>query len=955
MANRPLLYLVDGHAVAYRQFHALPEAAFSTKSGEITNAVYGFTRILIDILIEKRPKYLAVSFDAGLSGRENIYPDYKATREKMPDSLDTQIRRIYDVVKAFNIPILQIEGYEADDVMGTITKQGESQNVDVHIITGDRDILQLLSDNVRVQLPAFKNKADVIYDIPAFIEKYQIRPDQLVDLKALMGDSSDNIPGVKGIGEKTGTTLLLEYDTLDGIYNNIELIKGATQKKLIEGKELAYLSQDLARIRCDLPIQLELQKCVTQDFNFEEVSTIFRELEFRSLFDRLEGYNIAPVAQVKTDNATGEPRQLDMFGSISFDEGAPPPDKLYETIIVQDKATLDALAETLNNAKRIVWDVETTSVDQMSAKLVGIALAVDYEVFDEESENQQSKGYYIPVGHNTDHDQIETYFVMDAIRPALTNPNIEKIAHNAIYDLIVMQRYGLDVKPVSFDTMLAEWVRDPVSKFLGLKNFARQYLEIRMTEINELIGSGKSQRTMDAVSIERAAPYAVADAVVTMKMARFIQAEMEKDFEKHPSSAGKLTSLQLLEQIEMPIVPVIADMQRHGVKINVPYLREMSVDLQTRIESVEQEIYKLGGVGEFNIGSPKQLNEVLFDKLKLSAEGLDKTTHGFSTRASVLDRLKAEHPIVEKITEYRELTKLKSTYVDALPALVNRYTGRVHTSYNQTGSSTGRFSSSDPNLQNIPIRSELGRAVRKAFVAPDGEVLLAVDYSQIELRVMAHISEDKTLVSAFEAGQDIHKATAAAIYGVALDKVDYAMRDFAKRVNFGLIYGMGARRLARESDLAFNEAEHFIQRYFESIPGVKRYLDETENFAITHGYVETLLGRRRNFPALVGGRISDQRVSGQLRAAINMPIQGTAADILKIAMINLHQALKESGLHAAMILQVHDELVLEVPEDEVEATAKLVIDTMQNAYQLRVPLVANAEVGTNWLDMQDLV
>jgi DNA polymerase I len=954
MANRPLLYLVDGHAVAYRQFHALPEAAFSTKSGEITNAVYGFTRILIDILIEKRPKYLAVSFDAGLSGRENIYSAYKAQRPDMPVSLDSQIKRIYEVVKAFNIPILQIEGYEADDVMGTITKQAEAQNVDVHIITGDRDILQLLSDNVRVQLPAFKNKADMVYDIPAFIEKYQIRPDQLVDLKALMGDTSDNIPGVKGIGEKTGTSLLLEYDTLDGIYNNIEVLKGATKTKLLEGKESAYLSQDLARIRCDLPIQLELQKCVTQDFNFEEVSTIFRDLEFRSLFDRLESYNIAPVAQVRTDDATDKPRQLDMFGSIEFDEGALPPDKLYETVIVQDKATLDALAETLNKAKRIVWDVETTSVDQMAAKLVGIALAVDFEVFDEEAENQQSKGYYIPVGHNTDHDQIETYFVMDAIRPALTNPNIEKIAHNAIYDLIVVQRYGLDVKPVSFDTMLAEWVRDPISKFLGLKNFARQYLDIRMTEISELIGSGKAQRTMDTVSIERAAPYAVADAVVTMKMAHYIQGEMEKDVQKHPPAPGKLTSLQLMEQIEMPIVPVIADMQRHGVKIDVPFLREMSVVLQTQIQAVEQEIYRIGGVGEFNIGSPKQLNEVLFDKLKLSAEGLDKTTHGFSTRASVLDRLKSEHPIIEKITEYRELTKLKSTYVDALPALVNRYTGRVHTSYNQTGSSTGRFSSSDPNLQNIPIRSELGRAVRKAFIAPEGEVLLAVDYSQIELRVMAHISEDKTLVTAFEAGQDIHRATAAAIYGVALDEVEYAMRDFAKRVNFGLIYGMGSARLARESDLTEAEARRFIARYFESIPGVKRYLDETENFVKTHGYVETLLGRRRNFAALIGGRSSDQRVGAQLRAAINMPIQGTAADILKIAMINLHTALKESGLHAALILQVHDELVLEVPEDEVEATAKLVIDTMQNAYQLRVPIVANAEVGKNWLDMQDL-
>lgn len=954
MANRPLLYLVDGHAVAYRQFHALPEAAFSTKSGEVTNAVFGFTRILIGILLEKRPKYLAVSFDAGLSGRDEVYEDYKATREKMPESLGQQLERIYQVVAAFNIPILRIQGYEADDVIGTIAKQAEKQDVDVHIITGDRDILQLLSDNVRVQLPAFKSRPDIIYDIPKFIEKYQIHPDQLVDLKALMGDSSDNIPGVRGVGEKTGTSLLLEYETLDGIYDNIELIKGSKQTKLKDGKDLAYLSQNLAQIQFDLPIQLDLENCVTQDFDFDEVSSIFRELEFRSLFDKLESYNITSTVEASQDKNLGEMKQMKMFGSTPFDEGAPPPDKLFETVIVQDKASLDELVETLNQAKHIVWDVETTSVDQMSAKLVGVALAVDFEVYDEENDNQKSKGYYIPVGHRSDHDQIETYFVMDAIAPALTNPNIEKIAHNAIYDLVVTQRYGLDVKPVLLDTMLAEWVRDPISKFLGLKNFARQYLEIQMTEIKELIGSGKKQRTMDDVSIERAAPYAVADAIVTMKAANYLRAAMEKNAKSNPPNEGKLTPLQLMEQIEMPIVPVIADMQRKGVQINVPFLQEMSVELDTQIQALQQEIYTMGESGEFNISSPKQLNKILFDKLKLPVEGLDKTTHGFSTNAATLDKLKDEHAIVEKITDYRELTKLKSTYVDALPALVNRTTGRVHTNYNQTGSSTGRFSSSNPNLQNIPIRTELGRAVRKAFIVPEGHVLLAVDYSQIELRVMAHISQDKTLIAAFEAGQDIHKATAAAVYGVEADAVDYGMRDFAKRVNFGLMYGMGHFRLARESDLTLGEAEKFIDRYFERIPGVKRYIDETKNFVKEHGYVETLLGRRRNFAALQGGRISGQRVGAQERAAINMPIQGTAADILKIAMINLHKALKDSDSGAAMILQVHDELVLEVPEDAIEDTTKLVVDTMQNAYELRVPIVANAEVGKNWLEMESV-
>lgn len=918
MAERPLLYLIDGHAVAYRQFFALPEAGFSTKSGEITNAVYGFTRILIDILLDKKPKYLAVTFDRGLSGREEIYDEYKATREKMPDSLDQQIKRIKEVVRAFNIPILELEGYEADDVMGTIALQAEQQKVDVLIITGDRDILQLLSDYVRVQLPAWKSRPDVVYDIPAFIEKYQIQPEQLVDLKALMGDSSDNIPGVRGIGEKTGTKLLLQYETLDGIYDHLDEIKGATNKKLTGGREMAYISQNLAQIRRNLPVELDLDACVTQDFDFNQVSPLFRELEFRSLFDRLESYNM---------------NQLPLFAMNSEDEGTFVPDEVVETIIVQDKDGLDALVETLNSASAIVWDVETTSIDQMSAELVGIALAVDEE-----------KGYYVPVGHkNALGEQIAIEFVLDALKAPLTNPDIPKYAHNAVYDLVVMQRYGIDVSPIGFDSMLAEWVRDPISKFLGLKNFARQYLEVYMTDIEELIGKGKNQKTMAEVPIDHAAKYAAADAAITMRVVNYLQEQLKE-----------IDADKLLYELEMPIIPIIAQMQSKGVELDVPFLKEMSKQLEQKIADLEQKICALGGIGQFNINSTKQLGEVLFDedKLDLPKEGIRKTTHGFSTDAATLDILKNEHEIIPNIVEYRELAKLKSTYVDALPELVNPKTGRVHTSYNQTGTSTGRFSSSNPNLQNIPIRTELGREVRRAFIAPEGYRLLSVDYSQIELRVMAHISEDETLIAAFEAGQDIHRATAAAVFDVPPEDVTYEQRSFAKRVNFGLMYGMGEFRLARESDLTLAEARDFIKRYFERIPGVKRYIDDTEAFAKKHGYVETLLGRKRHFPHLLDDRTSGNRVAGQLRAAINMPIQGTAADILKIAMIKLHEELENSSLDAAMILQVHDELVLEVVENQVEETTRLVVDTMQNAYELHVPLVANADVGQNWRDME---
>jgi len=926
MSDRPLLYLIDGHAVAYRQFHALPESAFSTKSGEVTNAVYGFTRILIDILLDKKPKYLAVSFDAGLSGRDEVYEDYKATREKMPESLGKQLERIYEVVEAFNIPIMRLEGYEADDVMGTIAQQAEEQDIDVLIITGDRDILQLLSEHVKVQLPAFKNKADVVYDIPKFREKYGISPGQLVDLKALMGDSSDNIPGIRGIGEKTGTKLLQKYETLDGIYEHLDEIKGSQHKKLSGGRDEAYLSQELARIQRDLPITLEIEKCVTQDFDFNAVTSIFRDLEFRSLFDRLESYNMT---------------QLPLFGMNSEDAGFLPPDDIVETVIVQDKAGLDDLVETLNNASEIVWDVETTSIDQMAAKLVGIALAVDGEL-----------GYYVPVGHvNSDSEQIAIEFVLDALEAPMTNPDIPKYAHNALYDLIVFQRYGIDVQPVTFDTMLAEWVRDPISKFLGLKNFARQYLEITMTDIDELIGSGKNQKTMAEVPIDHAAKYAAADAALTMRAAHYLQAELAKA--EDPSDDSKLTPGEIIEQIDMPMVPVIASMQRKGVVLDVAFLKQMSEKLQAQITDLEQTIYEMGGTGSFNINSPKQLNEVLFDHLKLPVEGLKKTSHGYSTDSVTLEALKSEHEIIERIVEYRELTKLKSTYVDALPELVNDYTGRVHTSYNQTGTSTGRFSSSNPNLQNIPIRTELGREVRRAFIAPKGYRLLAVDYSQIELRVMAHISEDATLIAAFEAGQDIHRATAAAVYGVDPDDVTYEQRSFAKRVNFGLMYGMGSFRLARDSELTLAEADAFIKTYFERLPGVERYIEGTKRFAQEQGYVETLIGRRRHFPGLKQGG-SSQRAAGELRAAINMPIQGTAADILKIAMIALHRELQQSDLRSQMILQVHDEIVLEVPEEELQATTELVVNTMQNAYDLRVPLVANAEMGQNWCDMEEV-
>jgi DNA polymerase I len=926
--SRPMFFVIDGHALAYRQFFALKPQGFTTHSGEMTNATYGFTRTVLDILQKDRPQYLAVSFDMGLSGRENLYTEYKGTREKMPDELRDQIERINQIVAAFNIPILAVETYEADDVIGTIVGQAEAEGVDVRIITGDRDLLQLLTPHITVQLPDRSKTGggtDVVYDEALYREKYQLEhPWQLVDFKALVGDASDNIPGVKGIGDKTAISLMAQYESLDNIYAHVHELKGAVQKNLTEGKEMAYLSQDLATIRRNVPIQLVLSACVAHDFDHDKVAELFRELEFRQLAKRL----FELQDEQKNDN----------------EEFAAPEEAVYETVIIRDQAGLDNLVETLNAAKGIVWDVETTGLDHMACDLVGIALAVN-----------GNTGYYVPVGHGKGNglfdmfekeEQLPLETVINALRGPMTNPNIPKFAHNAGFDLVVMQRHGIDVTPITFDTMIAEFVRDPMSKFLGLKNFVSQYLKVHMQNIEELIGTGKKQITMDQVPVDRAAPYAAADAAMTFRAVEFLRPYLEAE-------PGLLS---LFNNIEMPLVPIIAAIESAGVVLDTPYLAQLSQKLDQELKMLEDRIYELtGGYGKFNINSTKQLNDVLFGKLNLSVKGLRKTQHGFTTDAATLENLRGDHPIIEHILTYRELTKLKGTYVDALPALVNAKTGRLHTNYNQTGAATGRMSSNNPNLQNIPIRTEVGREVRRAFITPPGTRLLSVDYSQIELRVLAHYSEDPTLLEAFRQNQDIHAVTAAAVYSIPLEQVTFEQRSFAKRVNFGLIYGMGAYRLSRDSDLSVGEARDFIETYFNQMPQVKRYLDDTKQLA-REGVITTLFGRRREFPILQRPeRYNVSMVQGEERVAINMPIQGSAADIMKKAMIDLYRELARHKLKARMILQVHDELVLEVPEDELAEAAALTVQVMENVYPLKAPLRANAQVGTNWRDMSPLI
>jgi DNA polymerase I len=917
MSQRLRLYIIDGHAVAYRQYHAFSRSGdkgITTSSGQPTGAVFGFTRALLDILLDQQPHYLAVSFDRGLSGRDTLFEAYKATRDKMPDDLASQLPIIHRLVEAFNIPVLELDGYEADDIIGTVAAKAEALGVDTHIITGDRDLLQLLTPHVTVQLPQWGNAPDKIYDEAAFREKYGLDPRQLTDLKGLMGDSSDNIPGVKGIGEKGGTALLQQYGTLEGIYEHIDQISGATHKKLIASQDIAFLSRQLATIQRDVPVAFDLDACVAEDYDRDRVAELFRELEFRSFADRL-------------------------FGTETEDN-KPEPDDPVKAVIVSDRKGLDKLVKRLNAAQQIVWDVETTSLDQMSAELVGIALAVDGQT-----------GYYIPVNHKAQEalfsgtlapGQLPLDTVLDALRDPLTDPAIPKCAHNAAFDLSIMRRYGIDVQPIGFDTMIGEWVRDPASKFTGLKNFAFQYLNYRMTEISELIGSGKKQIGMDEIEIERAGPYAAADAAITFRAADYLRGQLDD------------AALDLIQTLEMPFVPVIVDVEQAGVLLDREYLAELSIELDAKLQEIQQNVYEISGLAPFNISSPKQLNDVLFDKLGLPVAGLRKTTHGYSTDAASLEALITDHPhpVLARILDYRELAKLKGTYVDALPLLINPETGRVHTSYNQTGTSTGRLSSSDPNLQNIPIRTDEGRKVRRAFIAPPGCRLLGVDYSQIELRVLAHYSQDPTLIEAFHQGLDIHAATAAAVYGIPLDQISYAQRSFAKRVNFGLIYGMGAYRLARDSELTLSESRDFIDTYFGRMPRVRDYI-ETTKVQARQGSISTLFGRRRVFPELINARNRNDTVQAAERAAINMPIQGTAADIIKKAMIDLHAALAERRLQSRMILQVHDELVLEVPEAEMDEAGALVVQIMENVRpDLAVPLRANAQVGSNWLDME---
>ena len=926
----PTLYLIDGHALAYRMYFALTaggsgSARWQTSKGEPTAGTYGFARELVRILEQEKPEYIAVAFDTGKTFRDKLYPAYKATREKMPDDLRLQIERIRRLVDVFNIPRLEMEGYEADDVLGTIARQAAAQGLGVKIITGDRDLLQLVDERVAVYVAGDDKTFITPEDVQA--SKFGVRPEQVVDYKAIVGDASDNIPGVPGVGEKTALGLLTKFKTLDEIYAHLDEVENRWRTKLEQGRDSATLSRDLATIRTNLPIRLDLERARTHDFDAAIVTAFLTELEFRTLVAKVAALTGASKAAPASGPARGK-GQLSLFESPAEFVASPKIESSIEVQIVDSAEKLSVLVKELNKAKVIAFDTETTSTEEMKAEIVGISLAI-----------KEGQGIYIPVGHVSG-GNLPLDEVIESLRAPMTNPKIGKVAHHAKYDFIVLAKFGLRVAPLTFDTMLAEFIVDPSSRNMGLKNLAFARIGVEMTHIEDLIGKGKKQISMADVSVDAVAPYAAADAESTLRLLPVMQTEVKR-----------VNGEKLMDEIDMPLTTVLAEMEMIGVLIDPSHFKNLAKELGLQLAEIEKQVH--GYVGSaFNLNSPQQVSDALFNKLGLQPDRGRKTATGFySTAAGVLEEMVGQHPVVELMLNHRELAKLKNSYADALPLSVDPKTGRIHTSYNQIGAVTGRLSSNNPNLQQIPTRTELGRRVRNGFIAEEGNVLLSVDYSQIELRIVAHMAQDAGMLAAFRAGQDIHATTAAAIYNIPLEQVTKDQRRHAKAINFGLIYGMSAFGLTRSTELTLAEAEDFVKEYFREFPGIKQYLDGIRKSAAETGYVETLLGRRRYFPALKGQMNRNLR-NREEREAINAPIQGTAADIMKIAMLKIPSALKSANLKAQMLLQVHDELVLECPRGELEAAVRVVKEVMASAYRLDIPLETEARSGQNWGEMQ---
>jgi DNA polymerase-1 len=932
--TRPRLFLIDGYALIYRAFFALISRPLVTSRGENSSAAWGVTQFLLRTVERHQPDYLGVVFDAGSSERHHIYPAYKATREKMPTELEASIPRVRELIEAFRIPVIELAGYEADDVIGTLAMKAADEDIETVIVSGDKDFYQLLRDGVCLLNPWRGGGSEEEWvDLRNAHERLGVDPHHVTDYLGLIGDASDNVPGVRGIGPKTAIQLIERFGSIENILAHTDEIKAKRAREgLEEHRDDALLSKQLVTIHTDLPVPLDLEALVREEPDRERLREIFLALEFHSLVRE----HAAP-------------------------ETAPPAERKISYHLVQRPEQVRDLVERIRHRGRVSFDTETTSTDPMRADLVGISLAL-----------QDGEAYYLPFGHReqgtgnrgqgTAEPELELGGAnaepaepvtpeapktevrnlpellgeeMRMLVGMLEDPGVAKIGQNLKYDLLVLRRAGVALRGIDFDTMIASYLLEPGARVHGLDALAMKYLDHTTISYEDVTGKGKKQIPFAEVPLDVATDYACEDADLALRLEQIFRPELER-----------LHLDELFRTIEIPLVEVLADMEWDGIRIDEDFFAELGKRLIAEREAVRQEIYREAGT-EFNVGSNPQLREILFERLELPI--IKRTKTGPSTDASVLEELAAQgHRLPTLLLEYRQLDKLQSTYVDALPRLINPETGRLHTSFNQTIAATGRLYSSDPNLQNIPIRTELGAEIRRGFIPAEGYVFVSADYSQIELRILAHYSEDPAFVEAFRAGEDIHRQTAALIFGVSPAQVTREMRDRAKTVNFAVIYGIGPFSLAARLGVPVAEARAFIDAYFERFPGVRRYLDEQIELAREQGYVETLTGRRRYIPEIQSKNFNI-RSFGE-RAATNAPIQGSSADLIKIAMIRIHRDLQESGAGARMLVQVHDELLFEAPRAEVEPTLALIRERMESAAELRVPLQVETGVGENWLE-----
>ena len=933
MNQNSKLFLLDAYALIYRAYYAFIKNPRINSKGFNTSAILGFVNTLEEVLKKENPTHIGVAFDPpGPTFRHEAFEQYKAQREETPEAIRLSVPIIKDIIKAYRIPILEVAGYEADDVIGTLATEAGNQGITTYMMTPDKDYGQLVTDHVFMYRPKYGDKEFEVMGVEQVKAKFDIQsPAQVIDMLGLMGDSSDNIPGCPGVGEKTAQKLIAEFGSIENLLEHTDQLKGALKTKVETNREMIIFSKFLATIKVDVPIRLDMNSLVREQADEDTLRKIFEELEFRTLMERIFKKESSPASPIAgtlfnqehgpgqgnlfeefTPDHTNEEKKsnLESLNSLSYD---------YQLIDTEEKR--NEIIKKLLTSETLALDTETTGTDPMDAELVGMSFSI--------TENQ---AFYVPVPAERE----EAIKIIREFEPVFKNEKSLKVGQNIKYDMLVLQNYGIEVRGKLFDTMVAHYVLQPELRH-NMDYLAEIYLHYQTIHIEELIGpKGKGQKNMRDLSPQEVYLYACEDADVTLKLKNILEQELKKnDAEK------------LFYEIEMPLVPVLVNIESNGVRLDTEALKQSSEHFTTRLQSIEKEIYTLAE-GEFNIASPKQVGEILFDKLKIVEKAKKTKTGQYVTSEEVLESLRNKHDIIGKILEYRGLKKLLSTYIDALPQLINPKTGRIHTSFNQTVTATGRLSSSNPNLQNIPIRDEDGKEIRKAFIPDDGCSFFSADYSQIELRIMAHLSEDKNMIDAFLSGYDIHAATAAKIYKVDIKEVTADMRRKAKTANFGIIYGISVFGLAERMNVDRKEAKELIDGYFETYPQVKSYMDKSIQVAREHGYVETIFHRKRFLPD-INSRNAVVRGYAE-RNAINAPIQGSAADIIKVAMARIYERFKAEGLKAKMILQVHDELNFSVPAKEKEIVEQVVIEEMEKAYRMHVPLKADCGWGTNWLE-----